>query len=253
MSISFPALLIYLLPGFLGLWVFKNSVQEDIDRRGESTQIAIALLLGISAIACLCGVNFALSRWPNIAEYCSPRALQLVGNETQMILNWNAKFWVSYIVLCFCALFSGAIWALFREMGCGLTWKISDCVNRFLKRGVQRPCESAMRALVDEMRQKGNEPSLLRIYSLTGNRDNSLIGWWDGYSESEREIKLSLLECCDAATDLSKDFDLQPRRCVVSYASGIVIEFLDIDKTQADGFEAYVKKKYHNNVHPRSE
>ena len=38
-------MLIYLLPGFLGLWVFKNMVQEDIDRRGESTQIAIALLL----------------------------------------------------------------------------------------------------------------------------------------------------------------------------------------------------------------
>ena len=28
-------MLIYLLPGFLGLWVFKNMVQEDIDRRGE--------------------------------------------------------------------------------------------------------------------------------------------------------------------------------------------------------------------------
>ena len=28
MSISFPALLIYLLPGFLGLWVFKGIVQE---------------------------------------------------------------------------------------------------------------------------------------------------------------------------------------------------------------------------------
>ena len=95
MSISFPALLIYLLPGFLGLWVFKNIVQEDIDKRGESTQIAIALLLGISAIACLCVVNFVLSWCPGLAEYFSPKALQATSDDDRMLMNWDAKFWLS--------------------------------------------------------------------------------------------------------------------------------------------------------------
>ncbi len=94
MSISFPALLIYLLPGFLGLWVFKNIVQENIDNRGESIQIAIALLFGISAIILLSGLNIALSAWPCVANYVSPKALQATKDEAQMILTWDAKFCV---------------------------------------------------------------------------------------------------------------------------------------------------------------
>ena len=253
MSISFPALLIYLLPGFLGLWVFKNIVQEDLNKRGESTQIAVALLLGISAIACLCAANFLLSCWPRVAEYVSPNALQINLEDSQITVAWSAKFWVSYIMLCLFAMASGAVWAWLREKNLGLTWIISDIVNKSLKRGVQRPCESAMRALIDEMRKGGHEPSLMRVYSLIGNRDNSLIGWWDGYSESENEVKLSLLECCDATEDLHKDFDLQTRRCVVNYDSGIVIEFLDLDETQAESFKKYVIASYSKNVHPRGD
>ena len=47
MSISFPALLIYLLPGFFGLWVFKNIVQEDLNKRlkrGLRAQVRSILL-----------------------------------------------------------------------------------------------------------------------------------------------------------------------------------------------------------------
>lgn len=253
MSISFPALLIYLLPGFLGLWVFKNIVQEDLNKRGESTQIAIALLLGISAIACLCMINFLLSFSPVIAEYFSPEALQTAGSEGDAFLKWDAKFWVSYLVLCGCAMLSAAFWAWLRGKDYGLTWIFSDLVNKSLKRGEQRPCESAMRALIDEMRKNGHEPSLMRVYSLIGNLDNSLIGWWDGYSESENEVKLSLLECCDATEDLHKDFDLQTRRCVVNYGSGIVVEFLDLDETQAESFKKYVIASYSKNVHPRGD
>lgn len=250
MSISFPALLIYLLPGFLGLWVFKNTVQEDIDKRSESTQIAIALLIGISAIALLCLVNFMLSFSPSFAEYFSPNAFE---NEARMLLTGDLKFWTSYITLCLLALLCGALSAFLREKGLGLTWIMSDTVHKRLNRWVNRPCESGMRALIDEMREKGNEPSLVRVYSLTGNRDNALIGWWDGYSEKDKVLKLSLLECCAAASDLEKDFDLQTRRCLVNCETGIVVEFLDIDEKQAEGFEEYVKEMYRQTVHPRNE
>lgn len=253
MSISFPALLIYLLPGFLGLWVFKNIVQEDIDKRGESTQIAIALLLGISAIAWLCIVHFALSWCPSLADYFSPMALQVTSDEKNMLMNWNVKFWVSYITLCYFALKSGQWCAHLREKRWGLTQIFADRVNKRLKRGLRVPCESAMRALIDEMRAKGHEPSLVKIYSLIGDRDNALIGWWEGYSESEKEIRLSLLECCDAATGLRKDFDLQVRRCIVNHASGIVIELLDVDEAQSAGFEEYMRVMYRQTVHPRDE
>ena len=257
MSISFPALLIYLLPGFLGLWVFKSIVQEDIDKRSESTQIAIALLLGISGIALLFFMNFILSFSPSFAEYFSPDALlpKEIGkdNEAQLILAGDVKFWTSYITLCFLALLCGAISAWLREKGFGLTWIFSDMANRHLHRWVSRPCESGMRALIDEMREKGHEPSLVRVYSLIGGRGTALIGWWDGYSEKDNELKLSFLECCDAASGLAKDFDLQTRRCLVNCESGVVVEFLDIDESQAAGFEEYAKGMYREVVHPRSE
>ena len=253
MSISFPALLIYLLPGFLGLWVFKNIVQEDLDKRGESTQIAIALLLGISAIAGLCVVNFALSWCPSLAEYFSPKALQATSDEEHMLMNWDAKFWVSYITLCYFALKSGQWSARIREKHWGLTQIYADRVNKRLKRGLRVPCESAMRALIDDIRAIGHEPSLVKIYSLIGDRDTALMGWWNGYSESEKEIDLTLLELCDADTELRKDFDLQTRRCLVGYASGIVVEFLDLNEGEATMFEERARMKYRQHIHPRNE
>ena len=253
MSISFPALLIYLLPGFLGLWVFKNIVQEDLNKRGESTQIAVALLLGISAIACLCATNFILGFWPSVAEYVSPNALQINLDDSQITEAWSAKFWVSYTMLCLFAMLSGAVWAWLREKDYGLTWIFADFVNKRLKRGLRVPCESAMRALVDEMRADGHEPSLVKVYSLIGSRDTALMGWWNGYSESEKEVDLRLLELCDADTALRKDFDLQPRRCLVNHASGIVVEFLDLDESQAAEFERRARAEYRQHVHPRNE
>lgn len=253
MSISFPELVIYLLPGFLGLWTFKHIVQEDIDRRSESTQIAIALLLGISAIILLFMLNFILGFISlSFAKYISPNALSLrveEGREVRLILDGGMEFLVSYIVLCVCAVLSGGMWGVVSEKGLTCTRRVSNFFNLYLKRSIQTPCESAMRALIDEMTETGHSPSLVRIYSLGENRDNFLIGWWDGYSESERELKLKLLECCDAATELSKEFDLQTRRCLVSYESGIVIEFLDIDEHSAASFEKYVKKRYLEILH----
>lgn len=252
MSISFPALLIYLLPGFLGLWVFRNIVQEDLNKRGESTQIAVALLLGISAIACLCAANFFLSFWPNVAEYVSPDALQINLDDSRLTDAWSAKFWVSYIMICIFSMASAALWAWLREKNYGATWVLSNWINKCLKRGLRVPCESAMRALIDEMRAGGHEPSLVKVYSLIGDRDTALMGWWNGYSESEKEIDLSLLELCDADTALRKDFDLQPRRCLINHASGIVVEFLDIDEEQAAVFEERARAEYRQHIHPRN-
>lgn len=103
-----------------------------------------------------------------------------------------------------------------------------------------------MRALIDEMREKGHEPSLVKIYNLLRGRDTALLCWCDGYSEKDKELKLSLhfIECCEAATDLEKDFDLQTHRYLVKYESGIVIEFLGMDEKQTEGFETHLKEMF---------
>ena len=251
MSISFPALLIYLLPGFLGLWVFKRSVQEDIDRRGESTQIAIALLLGISAIFLLFAVNFILKSCALFAEYISPKALLPEKiDEAQLILSGDIKFWLSYISLCLLSIFSGGIWAFISEKNWTITRITANFVNKCLGRWIQTPCESALRALVDEMLENKHAPSLVKVYILGENRDKPLIGWWNGYSESEKEIKLTRLELCDATPELKKILELQPRHCWINHNSGIVVEFLDWDRTQDKAFEEWLRSEYLRVAYP---
>lgn len=252
MYIPFAELVIYLLPGFLGLWVFKRVTQEDIDKRGESTQIAIALLLGMSAFCLLALVSWALSQGPWLAKWISPKALTLEGSDQKSsLLNAGFEFWVSYGALCLLAMLSGGLWAYFSEKGWSPTRGVPKWFSARLKRGPKTLCESALRALIDEMREKGQPPSLVRVYTLGEDRDKALIGWWNGYSESEKEIRLTRLELCDADPEFNGRLKLQPRQCWVNHSSGLVIEFLEWDKTQDDKFDAYLRKKYDQIAFPK--
>ena len=112
MSITFSELILYLLPGFLGLWVFKKIVQEDIDKRSESTQMAIGLLLGISGLFILFLINKFL-----VCKYISFQALKISENDNFINFIDNLFFWTSYIALCLCSLFSGFLWGIISEKG----------------------------------------------------------------------------------------------------------------------------------------
>ncbi|MBR0075596.1 MAG: hypothetical protein IJP96_07570 [Synergistaceae bacterium] len=257
MSISFSELLIYLLPGFLGLWVFKRIVQEDLDKRSESTQIAIALLLGISAIILLFVVNFVigLTSFTWLVRYISPNALSLrieEGKEIRLILDGGVEFLCSYTVLCILAIMSGGLWALLSEIGLTPTRKLPDWINKLLKRDAQSPCESALRALVDRMSENNRGPFLVKIYMLGENRNDPLIGWWQSYSETEKEISLTRIELCEAEPELKKLLVMQPRDCWINHNSGVVVEFLDWDAVQDKGFNEYLRTIYRNAVSKNS-
>lgn len=244
MSFVFPAIIIYLLPGFFAFSLFKNSIQEDLEKRAESTQIAIMLLFGFSGIALLFAVNYILSPFPLLAKYVSLEALLPVKVADELfIFPCDTKFWLSYAVLILLTIISGALWALLSERGLTPTRLLSRSVVKYLRHGGKIPCESAMRAITDEMQERGNNPSFVKVYNL-GDKGNYVLGYWNGYSESEKEISLTLLECCDAATELHKDFYLQTRKCIINYDSGIVIEFLDISERQAKAFLDYAICNY---------
>ena len=250
MSLStLPEMIIHLLPGFLGLWAFKRVVQEDIDKRGEGTQIALALLLGMSALALLSAVHALLGRWPDIARAVSPSAL--TGGP--WAADATGEFWASYGVLCLLALASGGAWGWLCEKGLAPTRWIPWLASACLGRGPQTPCESALRALVDEMTEAGKPPSLVRAYPLGGDRDKALIGWWDGYSESEKEIKLVDLQFCEADPRLVEDLRIQPRRCWINHDSGIVFEFLEWDMAQKKGFYDRGVKRYREAIEPKKQ
>ena len=227
--------MIYLITsGFLGYLVFKYTVQEDLDRRGASTQIAMMLLFGISGAAWLCAINFLLRPFPDIASFISPDAL--------MLKKLDAKFWTSYLVLFCMSMFSGTCWAFISEKGIAPTLLLSRGICYCLKHSGKIPCESAMRFLTDQMQEQNHSPSLVRVREL--GKAQSLIGWWNGFSESEKEINLALLESCDATTNLSEKFDLYPRKCIINYETGLIVEFLDVNEEYADRFQKLILAEY---------
>ena len=142
------------------------------------------------------------------------------------------------------------IFGIICEKGLSPTRFLPLLAGKILKHNIKKGCESALRALVDNMSEQGHGPFLVKVYMLGENRDNPLIGWWGGYSESEKEIILYRLELCDAEPELKMLLELQPRNCWINHESGLVIEFLDWDKTQDEG---YLRSQYRHAVSTKKE
>ena len=265
MPLAFAELIICLLPGFLGLWVFKRIVQEDIDKRGEFTQVAIALLLSMSAFFLLYLLNRFLTYASFLANWISPDALALPEKqkgEIRGVLSVGLNFWVSYAVLCLFSLLSGALWALLSEKGVSLTRYLPSFISvKCLGRGPKEACESTLRWIVDELstrepdnkelddtieaeEEKFSGPTLVRVYSLTGDKNNCLLGWWNGYSETEKEISLTRLELCEADPNLDNFLKSQPRMCWINHNSGVVVEFFEWSAATSDRNEERLRRKF---------
>ncbi|MBQ7570492.1 MAG: hypothetical protein IJT22_06135, partial [Synergistaceae bacterium] len=215
------------------------------------TQAAIALLLAMSAFFLLYLLNRFLTYAPFLANWISPDALALPEkqkNKMRGVLSVGLKFWVSYAVLCLFSLLSGALWALASEKGWSLTKKFSKRVSKLLNRDPQEACESTLRWIVDELKKKEHGPTLVKVYTLDGDRDKPLIGWWDGYSETEKEIALKNISLCEADPHLNDLLKLQYRHCWINHNSGVVIEFLEVDQSQHDGFKNHIYNSYSNKV-----
>ena len=110
-----------------------------------------------------------------------------------------------------------------------------------------------MKALLDNMFEKGTPPSLVRTYKLGESDKPPLVGWWNGYSETEKELKLTLLELCAAVQDINERIDLQPRQCCVNCNSGVVTEFVEWDSCRADKFKKFMEESYNEEIKARAE
>lgn len=241
MSISFPELIVCLLPGFLGLWVFKRSVQEDIDKRGEGTQTALALLFGVFALVMLSAVNQLLRLMSCAAEYITPSALSVGTSDG--VLNIDLRFCLSYAVLCVLAAFGGGLWGFLSERGLSLTRWLPSLVCGLLGHEQKTPCESSLRGMLNEMEKADTPPSLVMVYPL-GERENALVGFWNAFSETEKELELHSLELCDSDTNLVEMMAKQHRRCWVNHNSGVVVEFIECGREQCAQIQRHLFGTY---------
>jgi hypothetical protein len=252
MSMNFTELLILLLPGFLGLWTFKRIVQENIDKREESTQLALALLLGLSSLFCAVILLASCLYLPDskslkfhalaIQEILSPATGESGKGAYEFFRS--PHFWVFYVFLCFMAVCNGFIWAMLSEIGWTPTVFLRRLAAKILKRPPKESCESSLRAVVNSLNMEKNGPNLVRVYKLGENQGKSIIGFWSGYSETEKEIDLTRIELCESAPDLVSIIEKLPRRCWINHESGIIIEFVEVDKEYNKAIEEYLRSKY---------
>ena len=254
MSLSFSELILYLLPGFLGLWVYKRIVQEDIDERAESTQIAIGLLLGISGLCMLYLINMCLKyagtcvkELRMICEYVSPLALKMSETESSAKFGIEGRFWISYVMLCVLSLISGGMWGSLTEKKWTLTKIMSRLCTRKLGLPEKESIESGLRTLINRL-HRPSELMLARIYMLGENRDNAILGWVTDYSDTSKEIVMSRIELFRAVEDINKRLELQPSQVCVNYESGVVIEIYDWDKGKKEKFDKDIRRKYREKV-----
>lgn len=254
MSLTFSELILYLLPGFLGLWVYKRVVQEEIDARSESTQIAIGLLLGLSGLFMLFLLNRMflcfIGRTDEIREisrYISLESLRLSDRGGSYNFCNDVHFWSSYITLCILSSISGSVSGYLNERGLSITRYISRKTTQKLGLPEKVPSESALRILVNRL-HKPTELMLARVYKLGESREEAIIGWVTGYSDVGNEILLTRLELFRAVEDMNKRLELQACESCINYDSGIVIEIYDFEEGKMKKFEEDIRRKYREHV-----
>ncbi len=121
---------------------------------------------------------------------------------------------------------------------------------KWLKRPYKSSCESAMRAMVNTLCDEGSHPMTM-IYTI-GNRNNGIVGFWEGYSETEKEIQLSGIHLCGDLHDRERFFDDQPRKCCVNYDSGTVVELVARENAFHDKAKDLLIRRYNKkHLNPR--
>ena len=238
MSLDFSSLLLLLLPGFWSLWVYKHITSENLDKRGNWTTVSLGLCFGIfNFLVAVATVKVAGRFFYSFGITDNLLTLEK-GFFTAMSFKgveniFSIKFVFSYAFLGLMALWVGAFAGCLQGKGKLPTQyfhrKVAECLK---KPNVQTSCESSLRSLMDEHIQKWPcwpEPPIVSISKIGGAPEDHVMGYYAGFSESEKQINLE-----DVNLFLPSNLDKEDREylqnlesvATVDLSSGIVVEFL---------------------------
>lgn len=175
MTLSFPALLILLLPGFFSLWVYQGFCFEDVHKRGEAHVISLGLMFGMVNI----GVYGLLGLMP-----CFDLTLPINDNVASLT-RWD--FLWRYTVLSVLALLIG----LFSGLLCRANWTPAALLRKFgaslAHINETENTESLLHVFLQEHTKDGSQV-IIEIQSDSG----SVMGFYGGDGlNSDGEIQLT--------------------------------------------------------------
>lgn len=222
MSLTFPLLIILLLPGFLSLWVYRGFTLEEIHKKGEWHYCALGLLFGV--------LNLGAFLLPSKCFIHSFVSL-LQSESAEFFISF--RFWIWYFGLVISALVIGLL--------CGLLFARFSSPVGFLRRigakilGV--PCitaaESALNDLIREMYRE-NDALLVGVSEYEGG-SFKLLGFYHSNSLNPMEIALN-------ETNLFRGLsgnELQMVRSLSSSSvlleSGLIVTLMPMTKDERTG------------------
>lgn len=174
MSLTFPVLVILLLPGFFSLWTYRGFSYENLDKRGEAHVVALGLAFGMLDLGVyrLLGGRYLLNL-PDDASFLS-----------------DGGFFLRYAVLSVIALAVGMAAGLLSRSRWGTpVWWSRFWGAKLLNVNPTAVCESALHHAIQEMSRNG--VSLLVGISEYEGGPYKALGFYYSNSREPRELVLT--------------------------------------------------------------
>ena len=201
MTLTFPVLLVLLLPGFFALWVYQGLCFEDVHKRGEAHVISLGLMFGMVNL----GVYALLGclPWFSLAI--------LVDDNVAVLMSW-AFLW-RYVLLSILALFVGLVSGLLCRKGWTPTAYFRRAGARLLGVNETQNTESLLHVFLQEHTKDGSQ-----VIIEIKNGSDSVMGFYGGDGlDSEGEIQLWFTSLFESLTsDGLRDEILTPLEVLYS-------------------------------------
>jgi len=230
MSLSFPALLILLLPGFFSLWVYQGLALEDIHRRGEAHVVAIGLMFGL----------LNLGVWTLVdCLFCANLTIRF-DEDVASLMQW-AFVWRYALLSVLALVIGGSCGVLTRSRLGSPVWWFRNLSSKILKVNPTTSNESALNYALQEM-SKNDTPLLVGVSEYDGG-PFKVLGWYHANSFEPRELALIDTHLFRGLAGKELQFVRSRPASSVVLDSGLIITIMPLSVEQRNDLTDSLKRR----------
>ena len=242
MSLSFPSLIILLLPGFLSLWVYQGFTYEELHKKGDWHYGSLGLMFGVADL----GLHSLLMQ-------LIKRGLESCGLPFNPVFDLDAgivmdvSFWFKYALLIVVALAVGFCFGfLARKTGYSVIGWLRRLGAKKLNVPERTTAESALDYAISEKRHAPGVAALLICILDKIDGPYKLIGFYGFNSFDPRELELSRTHLFSGLESEDAEFEFiktRPSDAVI-LDSGLIVEIKPLTQEQYDDLVETLEKRY---------
>lgn len=221
MTLTFPELIILLLPGFFALWVYQGFSYEEINKRGDAHTVSLGLMFGMVSLGAFALLDLALP--------CD-LAIRLNGDPATL-MSW--RFAWRYAVLSATALLVGVVsGALCRSKAGTPVWRLRRAGAKLLKINPTTAVESALNYALQEM-SKNDTPLLIGVSDYEGG-PFKVLGFYYSNSFAPQELVLTHTNLFRGLAGIELQFVRSRRANTVVLQNGLIVTLMQLSPKQRE-------------------